>query len=110
MFDRWHRHSNAPDVVQRYFETDDGFARQKVQDVEPLIDRNRAIRNDTNGRTEGGGVLIGSIPTTVYHEWIKEWTVQGKIAPGHMDAVNGLLEARLRDSDFSKFRTTDGGI
>lgn len=106
----WRRHSNLPDVAERHIATDNGWARQKVQDVAPTIEGNRRIRNETGGRTQGGGELVGRVPATVYYDWVKEWTAKGLIGPGHMDALNDLLIERLADSDFSKFRTADGGI
>jgi hypothetical protein len=105
-FGQWRASRSQPGVAERFIETDTGFARHKVQDVEPLIDRAARVRNDLDGRTPDGGLYVGTIPVTVYHEWLKEWTIQGKIGPGHMDAVNDLILAKLRDSDFSKFRTT----
>ena len=113
MDQRWRRHPTMPDVAERYvdgFANDIEFYRQKVQDVAPIIDRNRRIRNETNGRTREGGRYLGSIPATVYYEWIIEWQRKGLIGPGNMDAVNDLLKQKLRDSDYSKFRATDGGI
>lgn len=110
MLDQWQRHGSLPDVAKRRFFQDDMLVTQKVQDVEPILDRNRRIANETDGRTPGGGRYLGSIPATVYYDWIREWTIKGLIGPGHMEPVNDLIKQRLRDSDFSKLRTTSGGI
>lgn len=108
---QWRPHSTLPGVVERYLHGEGtAFHRQKVQDVAPIIKRNRAIANDLDGRTPGGGRQVGEVPATVFYDWIAEWTRQGLIGPGNMDAVNSLLKAKLRDGDFSKFRTTHGGI
>lgn len=111
MFNRW-RPSEAHDgVFERYLHGDGNtFYRERVQDVEPILAHNRRVANETDGRTPGGGRLLGSIPPVVYHEWLAEWTAQGLVAPGHMDAVNDLIIKRLRDSDYAKLRATYGGI
>ena len=107
----WKRHGNLLGVAERYIPTDDGFARQKVQDIEPIVDDNRRLANETDGRSAGGSFRkVGSIPATVYYQWIVEWQRKGLIGPGNMDRVNELCLQRLRDSDYAKFRTTWGGI
>ena len=110
---RWRPHSALPGVAERYidgFANDDTFHRQKVQDVAPILDYNARIRGTSNGKTAGGGRHVGRIPSTVYYDWIAEWEREGLIGPGNMGGLNDLLLARLRDGDYSKFRTTDGGI
>ena len=113
MDERWKRHSSLPGVFERYvdgYANDTTFHRQKVQDVEPIIDKATQIRNETNGATLEGGRHVGRIPATVYYDWIAEFERQGKIAPGNMAGLNDLLLGKLRDSTYSKFRTTDGAI
>ena len=110
MWNEWRPSKANPGVAERWLADDGRIIRQKYQDAQPTIDRLQKVRSATNGRTPGGGQYIGSIPMTLYHQWLSEWTRQGKIAPGNMDAVNDLLVAKLRDGDFSKLRATDGGI
>jgi len=108
---RWHKGSQDG-VFQRYHDglaNDTEFYREQVQDVAPIINAATRIRNETDGRSDGGR-LVGRIPSVVYNAWLKEWTDKGMIAPGNMSGLNDLLVARLRDSDYSKFRTTSGGI
>ena len=101
-------------TIERYFEGEGSkFYRERVQDVAPILDRHRRVANATDGKTEGGGRFIGSIPNVVYYDWIAEWQRQGLIdpnTPGGMRPVNDLIRAKLRDSDFSKLRATHGGI
>jgi len=107
----WKPHSNLDGVFERYIPGDGNkFHRQKVQDVAPILEHNTRVRNETNGRTKGGGRMVASIPATVYYDWIAEWTRKGLIGPGNMSGVNDLLIKRIRDRDFSKFRMTDGGV
>lgn len=107
----WKPHSALIGVAERYIDGDgDTFYRQKVQDVAPILAFNSKVRNETNGATPGGGRHVGRIPATVYYEWVAEWEREGKIAPGNMSGLNDLLLARLRDRDYSKFKTTNGAI
>ena len=113
MDERWKPHASLNGVYERFidgFANDTEFHRQKVQDVAPIIDFNAKVRNETNGATPGGGRHVGRIPATVYYEWVAEWTAQKKIGPGNMSGLNDLLLGRLRDSDYAKFKTTDGAI
>lgn len=105
---RWR--SNGDGTFSRWLEgagSDTTIARETVQDVEPILARNKRIRNDRNGRTVGGGRLLGSVPNVVIQQWIKEWTAKGLIGPGNMDALNSLIANRLRDGDWQKLRTVD---
>ena len=101
-------------IVERYIEGDGAeFHRERVQDVEPILARNRRVANETDGRTKGGSRVLGSIPNVVYYDWIAEWQRQGLIdpnSPGGMRPVNDLIKAKLRDSEWSKLRQTHGGI
>ena len=113
MDQRWKPHASLPGVAERFIDgvgSDTTFHRQKVQDVEPIINKATQIRNETNGRTPEGGRHVGRIPATVYYDWVAEWTRQGKIGPGNMSGLNDLLLSRLRDRDYAKFKTTDGAI
>jgi len=115
MLGQW-RHSATPGVVEKY-EHGHGdeavITQKKRQDVGAILDRNRRIANETDGRTAEGGRFLGSIPNLVFYDWIAEWERQGLIspgAPGGMAPVNDLLKKKLRDSDYSKLRTTHGAI
>jgi hypothetical protein len=113
MDERWKPHATLPGVAERFIDggaNDTQFYRQKVQDVAPIINAASRIRNETNGATPEGGRHVGRIPATVYYDWIEEWALQGKVGPGNMSGLNDLLLGRLRDRDYAKFRTTDGGI
>jgi hypothetical protein len=110
MFNKWAPSKANPGVAERWLEDDGRIVRQKYQDAQPILDRLQKVRSETDGRTPEGGQYIGSIPMTLYYEWLREWTAQGKIAPGHMTDLNDLLVAKLRDGDFAKLRATNRGI
>lgn len=105
----WHRHSNFADVRQRYFEQDGQLIRQRVQDVEPVIDQNTRERNETGGWTAGRKMRkAASIPASLYYDWIVTWQKQGLLPdmshPDFSEMANNLCLKRVKDGDFSKFR------
>jgi len=107
---RWQRHHQFHDVAERIVD-DEGtkFHRHWVQDVEPIIDANTRVRNETNG-IEPGRRKIGSIPTSIAYDWIRKWIAQGVLDPQdptYSMRLNELLKEKLKDRDFAKFRTTD---
>lgn len=110
---RWKPHNSLVGVSERYidgFANDTTFHRQKYQDVQPIIDYNQRVRNETNGATLEGGRHVGRIPILILNEWVEEWTKKGLVGPGNMAGLNDLLIARLRDPDYRKLKTTDGAI
>ncbi len=113
MDERWKPHGALVGVFERYidgFANDDEFHRQKVQDIAPILDFNSRVRNETNGATPGGGRHVARIPATIYYDWVAEWTKKGLVGPGNMAGLNDLLLTRLRDPDYSKFKTTYGAV
>lgn len=105
----WHQHTNFADVRQRYFEQDGQLIRQRVQDVEPVIDRNTRERNETGGWTASRSMRkAASIPASLYYEWIVQWQKEGLLPDmSHKDfseMANNLCLKRVKDGDFSKFR------
>lgn len=110
----WRRHSNAPDVATRFVDGDGTtFARQFVQrDIEPLIDENTRVRNETNGWTPNRqSRKVGSIPVTVVWDKVREWQRMGELPPHgnplFSPMLNEKLKELLKDRDYSKFRTTE---
>ena len=97
-------------VYERYFDQDGRLVREQVEDVEGLIDNASRVRNDLNGKTPGGMRQVGSIPRSIWKQWEKEWTAAGLVGPGIPCVRNELAKAKLRDRDFSKFRTTDASF
>lgn len=77
----WHDYDEASDT------THIGYS----EDVEPLLDRNKAARNETHGRRLGDGALVASIPITVQMKWFVEKGVKCW-DKDHMPAVLKLLD------------------
>lgn len=105
----WHRHPNFADVVQREFWQDDMLVRQRVQDVEPIVDANTRERNETGGWAAGRKMRkAASIPASVYYDWIVQWQKEGLLPdmthPDFSALANDLCLKRVKDGDYSKFR------
>lgn len=111
MWGKWHRHPNLPDVAVRYvdgFEGDTVFAREKRQDIEPIVDANTRERLETGGWAAGRNMRkAASIPASLYYDWISEWQRQGLLDmkdPEFSQKANDLCLKRVRDSEYGKFR------
>ena len=112
MLNRWHQIGHFHDVAERALDGDGKkIHRQFVQDVEPAIDHNTKVRNETNGwLPDRSARKVGSIPVTLVHDWIRDWTAKGELVmgdPSYGQRLNHLLKEKLKDRDFAKFRTTD---
>jgi hypothetical protein len=60
-------------VSEYYHKTDKGFAIQTVQDVEPVLDRNKRLMNEDSGHYRDGNYHhVASIPIVVLEQWRKE--------------------------------------
>ena len=113
MDERWHWHPTLPGVRQRYidgFANDTQFHRQTVQDVEPILDRNKALQSEDGFDADRSMRRVASIPATVYYDWLEEWRNSGQLAIGDVGRERELIKARLRNPDFKNFRTSSGGI
>lgn len=95
-----------PGLYQRYA-GDDGekFYAEKVQDVEPILRRNRALRNHDDGfNASRDGRRIASIPMIVHMKWLQEGF-------DCTDPANEKeLRRRLNSSEWSALRTSDGSL
>lgn len=109
MLNQWQRGAHDG-LAERYFDQDGRLIRQVVEDVAPTIDHATRVRNDLNGNTPGGMRQIGSVPRSIWNEWMKEWRRQGLPVDTEPGLPNALAKCKLRDRDFSKFKTTDAAF
>ena len=87
-------HSNADETE---------FTINTRQDVEPILEENKKAYNQygdklTPGKS-GEGVVVASIPTNIWTQWMKE--TNGEIQRDH-----NLMKRYLNDPDNKYFRTT----
>ena len=90
-------------ITEWFIPTEDGegFTIETVQDVEPLLDKNKADMNmvSTSDRW-GDGKLVARIQMVIYNDWKQK---------GYMDD-QAKLKALLNDPDNAWFRIWPGRL
>lgn len=82
-------------------EDGDSFTIETIQDVAPLLDRNKADLNEvTNSDKWGDGKLVARIPMVIYDQWLREGITHDQ----------AKLKAKLNDPDNAFFRVWPGHI
>lgn len=77
---------------------------ETVQDVEGILDNNKAQRNSgLNNKDHGLGKKIASIPLTLYYQWKAEAKQKG-LSP---DEESAMIMMRLRSRDYCHLLTVD---
>lgn len=93
--DRRLLHRSPLGVTEYYVPTnDDSFVIQTVQDVEPLLDKNKADFNMvTKSDRWGDGKLVARVPLVIWDQWTRMgWTKdQSKLKALLNDADNQFL-------------------
>lgn len=77
------------------------------QDVEPILEQNQQMQNDTDYKSDGikrGWQHVAHIPDIVIMQWKQEGI--DVFNPDHLPAV----KRKLRDPNWRKLRTTLGNI
>ena len=76
---------------------------QRVQDVEPILERNKQLR--TMEQRSDWGRHVASVPNVVLEKWLNEEWARGNI---HMqfgsDEYYEMVERKLQDPEFREFR------
>lgn len=83
-------------------ESDGGFTIQSRQDVEPILDHNKALQNTP--QKSDWGRHIASIPLIIIDKWSKEDGVN-VLAMGKDEAAK-YLKRKLADPDWRWLKTT----
>jgi hypothetical protein len=101
---------NDNGVIRTSIEQDgDTVTIHSQQDVEPALERNRRLRQETDGMSDGGTMYhIGSIPWNVITIWNKLDGVDFMQMPAK-DQEKYMMR-KLQDPDWAYLRTTDRGI
>lgn len=90
-----------------YNDETDGFTIETVQDVEPLLERNKALWNDTEKHTRYGELTrIASVPPVIVMELAK----QGILRMDGSILDEPRYRAWLNDRDNLCFRTRAGKV
>lgn len=99
---------NSTTGVAEYFHSDPsekGFHIQTVQDVKPILEQNKNIRNNSGKRWQGDMVHYASIPIVVLEAWWKE------LGSDPLSKENRKwLQKRLDDPNWKLLRTKEGRL
>jgi hypothetical protein len=97
--------------VTQYFHYDDmsgDWGIESVQDVEPIIDTNKAMQNDDNYSRDGiknEFWHVARIPVTIQEKWLRE---------DGIDIYNKdhwpKVKRKLNDPDYRYLKTTTGTV
>lgn len=93
-------------VVTRHHANSDGIVVERIQDIAPILDRNRALQNEPQ-RTESFR-HIGTVPNVLIEKWINEEGAPVLAMSAHEFAR--FIRRKLNDPDYAYLRTTDGRI
>ena len=102
-------HDEFSGITEWYMYDDetDGFIIESVQDVEPLVELNKSLYNDTEKHTKyGEWTRIASIPPVIVMELAK----QGILSPAGAILDDKRYRKWLNDSDNRCFRTRAGKV
>ena len=78
-------------TFHQYDEAEDKTFISYEEDVEALLDRNKAMQNEATG-SMGDGVHVASIPPTIQMRWMIEYGVD-LMNKDHMPAVKRMLNS-----------------
>lgn len=90
------------DVISRFHpNSEGGFTIERIQDVEPILDNNKALQN-TPQRSDFGR-HIASIPLVVIEKWMNEEGAPVLAMDRH--EFNRFIRRKLQDPDYRWLRT-----
>lgn len=99
---------NSLTGVAEYFHSDpsdNGFHIQTVQDVRPILEQNKNLRNHGDKGWKGDMVHYASIPIVVLEKWWKE------LGSDPLAKENRKwLQKKLNDPDWKHLRTKEGRL
>lgn len=104
----FHVETNALGVTRQYFSDDKGnITVNAIQDLEPLLDRNKAAANDRGKRiTSDYANPIATIPPVIALKWFNEegWWIYDADKD---EDVQKKLNEKLNSSDWRYLRTSE---
>lgn len=87
-----------------YVPSDEGMVLETKQDVEPVVEANKAQLRDSDGHFNlDGQTHVARIPMVVWEQWMRETN-------GAIMKDDDLLKQKLNDRDNRAFRTHPGKI
>lgn len=94
-------------VTHSFYDPDqDQFVRERVQDVEGLLEQNKRLYNAAPDKFGGDLVEVADIPMVVVEQWMKEGLNIFKSDP----ETRKRVREKLNSPDFRLFRTRPGRV
>lgn len=90
-----------------YDAADGSIVFERIQDCEPILERNKAIQGEHRPDSDWGR-HIASIPNVILERWIKEDGVNLLALPA--DEFGRLIRRKLRDPQWAYLRTNSKPI
>lgn len=88
-----------------YDATENKFVIERVQDVEAILDNNKALANE--GQDAEAFHHVGEIPLVIIERWLNEEYARGNTSLRMgSDEFQKLCVSKLRDPDWAWLRTT----
>ena len=82
------------------------LVRERIQDVEPILDRNKALQNAPQSKSELMGHHIASIPLVIVEKWQNDYGINILDTAKHGKAeITKFLRRMLADPDWQYLRT-----
>jgi hypothetical protein len=103
LFKRVLHHDPIIGITEIFHGSEDGdsFTIETIQDVEPLLEKNKQDFNEVSGTDRwGDGKLVARIPMVIYDQWIREGIVDDQ----------AKLKAKLNDPDNRFMRIWPGHL
>lgn len=90
-----------------YDEMTDTATIQTVTDAQPVIERNKRLRNDTDGYTPSRDLRhVATIDRVTYERWLREAFGANWNQRPSKDKM-AVIKRKINDPDFRNFRTVD---
>ena len=92
--------------TRHHLDSDGSMTVQRTQDVEPILDRNKAFQNTPQKKSELMGHHIGSIPLIIVEKWANEEGFNILDTGKHgKAAVTKFMKRKLADPDWQYLKT-----
>lgn len=90
------------EVSTQYVKDGDVFHLNRVQDVEPIIDRNKYLQ--TVGQKSDWGRHIASVPCIFLEKWLNEEAARGNVLRYGSKEYWQMIDTKLRDPEWKFLR------
>lgn len=92
------------DILHRaHFDPAGGVTFERIQDVEPYLEHNKALRETR--QTADWGRHVASVPVVLLERWLQEEADRGNMVQFGSKEFNEIVWKKLRDPDYAYLRT-----